>query len=125
MNSNTSFEVQEMQGENAIMKTEREARSPMPAMDTGDHAPLFPDNEMEGFRGRWREIQGQFVDEPHRAVEQADQLVSSVITRLSEVFAREREKMEREWPKEGEGSTEELRQALRRYRAFFDRLLAV
>jgi len=53
------------------------------------------------------------------------QLVRPVIERLSEVFAGEREKMEREWPKGADGSTEDLRLALCRYRAFFDRLLSV
>jgi len=124
MNGNTSFDIQEMRA-NAIVKSETESTGQRPDMESDRHSPLFPDNEMEGFRGRWREIQGQFVDEPREAVQHADQLVSSVISRLTEVFAREREKMEREWPKDGEGSTEDLRLALRRYRAFFDRLLAV
>ena len=89
------------------------------------HGPLFPGPETQGLRSRWQAVQGEFVDEPRRAVEEADQLVSSVIGRLSEVFAEEREKIEQQWPKGADMSTEDLRQALRRYRAFFDRLLAV
>jgi len=86
---------------------------------------LFPGNETENFRSRWHDVQGAFVDEPKHAVEQADQLVASVIQRLTEVFAEERNKMEREWSKGQDVSTEDLRQALRRYRSFFDRLLSV
>jgi hypothetical protein len=86
---------------------------------------LFAGNEAENFRSRWHDVQGAFVDEPRHAVEQADQLVASVIQRLTEVFAEERNKMEREWSKGQDVSTEDLRQALRRYRFFFDRLLSV
>ena len=86
---------------------------------------LFAGDEAENFRSRWHDIQGGFVDEPRRAVEQADQLVASVIQRLTEVFAEERNKMEHEWSKGQDVSTEDLRQALRRYRSFFDRLLSV
>jgi hypothetical protein len=65
------------------------------------------------------------VDEPKPSVEKADQLVASVIQKLTQVFADERSKLERDWSKGGEASTEDLRQALRRYRSFFDRLLSV
>jgi len=51
--------------------------------------------------------------------------VASVIQRLAQVFADERAKLETDWGKGGEVSTEDLRQALRRYRSFFDRLLSV
>ncbi len=89
------------------------------------HDLLFPENESENFRSRWHDIQGSFVDEPRSAVEQADQLVASVIKRLAEVFAGERNAMEHEWSQGQDVSTEDLRQALRRYRSFFDRLLSV
>ena len=87
--------------------------------------PLFAQNDTEDFRSRWGKIQIGFVDEPRKAVEQADELVASAIKRLAEVFAAERQKLEREWDKTDNVSTEELRVALRRYRSFFDRLLSV
>jgi len=90
-----------------------------------NHEPLFPGSEMESFRGRWQSIQGEFVDDPRHAVEEADQLVSNVLNRLSEVFGAQRQKMEAEWSKGEDVSTEDLRQALRRYRAFFDRIASV
>jgi hypothetical protein len=89
------------------------------------HAPLFLGNEAERFRNRWTEIQTGFVDEPRTAVEQADSLVAEIMQRLAQVFADERSRLERRWDRSGETDTEELRQALQRYRSFFDRLLAM
>ena len=88
-------------------------------------APLFPENEMTNFRNRWTEIQTAFVDEPRRAVEQGDGLVAEVIKRLADSFAKERSKLEGQWGRGDDVSTEDLRIALQRYRAFFDRLLSV
>jgi len=87
--------------------------------------PLFAQNDTQEFRSRWEKIQNGFVDEPRKAVEQADELVASAIKRLAEVFATERHKLEAEWDKTDNVSTEDLRIALRRYRSFFDRLLSV
>jgi hypothetical protein len=89
------------------------------------HAPLFDENETGRMRERWQEIQGNFVDEPRAAVEQADELVASTIKRLAEMFATERSRLESDWSRGDEVSTEDLRQALRRYRSFFDRLLTM
>lgn len=88
--------------------------------------PLFVSNDAQDFRSRWEKIQNSFVDEPRKAVEQADELVASTIKRLTEVFASESQKMEADWDKKtDEVSTEDLRVALRRYRSFFNRLLSV
>ena len=91
----------------------------------GGHEALFPNADSEELRRRWTDIQTSFVDEPKPSVEKADQLVASVIQKLTQVFADERSKLERDLSKGGEASTEDLRQALRRYRSFFDRLLSV
>jgi|SRR5580658_142774 hypothetical protein len=87
--------------------------------------PLFAQNDTQDFRSRWEKVQIGFVDEPRKAVELADELVASAIKRLAEVFATERQKLEAEWDKTDNVSTEDLRVALRRYRSFFDRLLSV
>jgi hypothetical protein len=68
-------------------------------------------------------VQNNFVDEPRHAVEQANELVGIVVTRLTQVFDEERNKLGADWNKDV--STEDLRQILRRYRSFFDRLLSV
>jgi hypothetical protein len=87
-------------------------------------APLFEQEGLEEFRSRWAAIQTGFVDDPRKAVEQADELVSSVMKHLTEAFANERSNLEREWSEGEEVSTEDLRIAFRRYRSFFDRLLS-
>jgi len=86
---------------------------------------LFPSSELETLRTRWKEVQTAFVDEPRRAVEQADGLVASAMKRLAEVFADERSTLEKQWDRGDSVSTEDLRVALQRYRSFFDRLLSV
>ena len=91
---------------------------------TEERQPLFAADEAEGFRGRWTEIQTGFVDEPRRAVEDADALVAEVMQRLAETFSSERATLEKEWDGDGEPSTEDLRVGLQRYRSFFDRLLS-
>jgi hypothetical protein len=93
--------------------------------DATDAVPLFPHDELEKMRGRWNGIQTAFVDEPRRAVEQADGLVASGMKRLAEVFAEERARLEAQWDRGDNVSTEELRLALQRYRSFFHRLLNV
>ena len=42
---------------------------------------------------------------------------------LAEAFSNERSKLEQQWDRGEDTDTEALRQALRRYRSFFDRLL--
>jgi hypothetical protein len=88
----------------------------------GDAAPLLAD--AEGFQARWEEIQVRFVDEPRGAVEDADALVATVMQRLAEGFAQERERLEGQWGRGEDISTEDLRVALQRYRSFFRRLLS-
>jgi hypothetical protein len=88
-------------------------------------APLFMASECEKFRARWDQVQGGFVDEPRKSVEDADNLVADAMKRLAEIFADERKKMEEQWSAGGDVSTEDLRIALQRYRSFFNRLLTV
>ena len=88
-------------------------------------APLFVENEAQEFRSKWESIQIGFVDEPRKAVQDADSLVAAVIKRVAEVFAAERSKLERDWDRGDAVSTEDLRVVLQRYRSFFGRLLSV
>ena len=97
----------------------------MMTMDNSHQAPLFAGNQADDFRTRWGDVQAGFVDEPRQAVQQADALVAEVMQRLAQVFADERAKLEQQWDRGGDTDTEALRQALRRYRSFFDRLLAM
>ena len=106
------------------------------AADTGDaqgqedesmragHEPLLPSDQTERFTSRWQEIQTSFVDQPRDAVAEADALVADLMQRLAASFSQERERLEGQWDRGDDVSTEDLRVALTRYRSFFDRLLA-
>jgi hypothetical protein len=96
-----------------------------PVSNSTERAPLFVENELDDFRRRWQDVQGSFVDDPRTAVRNADELVASLMTRLAQLFADERGKLEHEWDEGEKVSTEDLRVALQRYRSFFDRLLSV
>jgi len=87
--------------------------------------PLFEPKVDQSFRGRWREIQTSFVDEPRQAVKRADELVAEVMQQMAQNFSDQRNNLEHQWGASDEVSTEELRVALTRYRAFFERLLSV
>jgi hypothetical protein len=103
------------------------AEEPARPAQTNDEssAPLFAAGPAESFRSRWLDIQTSFVDEPGRAVEQADRLVAEVMEQLAKTFADERSKLEPQLVQGEDISTEDLRMALRRYRSFFDRLLSI
>jgi hypothetical protein len=88
------------------------------------HPQLFEDNELQSIRGQWKDIQAEFVDEPRKAVQEADALVAELMQRLAQTFAMEREGLEARWAGGEDVSTEDLRHGLRRYRSFFERLLA-
>jgi hypothetical protein len=90
-----------------------------------DNTPLFPDDQLKDLQARWDDIQTGFVDEPRNAVERADSLVASTMQQLAEAFSKEREKLEQQWDRGDNISTEDLRMAFQRYRSFFRRLLSM
>ena len=94
------------------------------AADPGSHASLLDDGELQNMTMRWKDIQAEFVDEPTTAVREADALVAELMQRLATMFASERAELENRWAGGNQVSTEELRQGLRLYRSFFERLLA-
>lgn len=87
--------------------------------------PSIAGRETEDLRTRWTTIQANFVDEPRKAVEEADGLISSAIQQLSENFRNERAQLQSQWSKGGDASTEDLRMVLQHYRALFDRLMSM
>lgn len=106
-----------------------ERRSDVPPKDqTPDDqeaSALFADDECHTLWKRWDDIQAGFVDEPRKAVQDADSLVAETMQQLANTFARERNNLEQQWGRGGDVSTEDLRIAFRRYRSFFKRLLSV
>ncbi|MFI9452184.1 hypothetical protein [Amycolatopsis sp. NPDC052450] len=84
---------------------------------------LFDNVDVDRFRESWQDIQTAFVDDPQRAVKEADELVAVVIQNLATTFADHKKELESAWS-QGEPATEDLRIALRRYRSFFNQLLS-
>jgi hypothetical protein len=90
-----------------------------------EQSSLLPEHVGSEFRSEWDRIQVSFVDEPRKAVEQADSLVAQVMQHVARTFSDERKNLEGQWSRGDNVSTEDLRIALQRYRTFFSRLLAV
>jgi hypothetical protein len=86
---------------------------------------LFAERDLTDLRARWNDVQAAFVDDPRDCVQKADGLVSDTVEQLTASFTSARSRLEEQWSRGEEASTEDLRQALKRYRDFFDRLLAV
>ena len=87
--------------------------------------PLLPQDFVQDLRNKWDRIQTGFVDEPRTAVQQADELVASAIKRLADSFTEARNTLEHQWDHGDQVNTEDLRVALRKYRSFFQKLMAV
>jgi hypothetical protein len=87
--------------------------------------PLLNGDLTEKLRSQWNSVQAGFVDEPRSSVEQADSLVAEVMKQIAETFVDERKRLEDQWSRGDNVSTEDLRLALQRYRSFFNRLLSL
>jgi phosphoglycolate phosphatase-like HAD superfamily hydrolase len=132
---NTADAVREP--ENVADAVEAETvREPDPAPDAVEAEPprdhesstaemLFAGDDVADLRARWAGVQAAFVDNPKECVQKADHLVSDLVEQLTTGFAQARSRLEEQWSRGQEASTEDLRMALMHYREFFDRLLAV
>ena len=109
------------------MQAEAERQHPQAGMGAEAAEPLaalFPPQVAQDFRQRWDQVQIGFVDDPRRAVQQADELVAQVMKSLAATFADQRSRLEAGLGR-GDPNTEDLRVALRGYRSFFQRLLSL
>jgi hypothetical protein len=86
--------------------------------------PLLTPEDSAAFEQRWTEVQTYFVDDPERAVEDADRLVGDLMEALATRFADQKRSLTAQWSSGDAVETEDLRIALTRYRDFFRRLLA-
>jgi hypothetical protein len=93
--------------------------------DDSKLAPLFTRETATDFRARWDMVQKSFVDDPRKAVHAADELVAEVTKSLAETFANQRSELEQGLGHAEAPTTENLRIAIRQYRAFFERLLSI
>jgi hypothetical protein len=85
---------------------------------------LFAQDAARGFQERWRDVQLRFVDDPHAAAGEAQQLVEEAVDSLTAALAAQRQDLGG-WQDGGSDDTERLRVVVRRYRDFLDRLLAI
>jgi hypothetical protein len=131
-------EPSESQREDVAEETESESRADVegaaPDAEVEGAAPdtegrgegeLFPASERNELEQKWNEIQARFVDEPRGSVEEANALVSDLMDRLVSSFSEQRERLEGQWERGDDVTTEDLRMVLMRYRSFFGRLLEV
>jgi hypothetical protein len=95
---------------------------PAAAAPAGDRSTLLSSLDPEATRARFLDIQAGFVDEPRQAVEEAERFVDELVHDLVRALEDERAKLKGTI---ADGSTEDLRLALRGYRAFVDRLLNI
>lgn len=92
--------------------------------DSSGRERLVSADRAQSYGTRWDAVKGEFVDEPRRAVADADALVGELLDELQTLFTEQRKGIERSMAAD-ETSTEDMRLALRRYRSFFDRLLSI
>jgi len=118
----------ESQNRDQIQKTEPDVvafeRRPAGEKEAIAASGIIPKRQLEELRGRWTNIQAGFVDEPRKAVQEADALVKMAIKQIEETFSAERTELEKQWSRGDTVSTEDLRVSLQHYRSFFDRLLS-
>lgn len=98
-------------------------QSPTTEAIEGQAAHLLTGEEIDQLKSRWDTIQIEFVDEPRSTVKQADALVAEVNKRVAQMLSERRAVLQEQWVHDEDGSTEDLRIALQRYRMFFNRLL--
>lgn len=85
-------------------------------------AALFDRETAQGFQDRWRDVQLRFVDDPKAAAGQAQGLVEEAIQALAAALAEQKNRIS-DWRDDGSADTEQLRQAVRGYRDFLNRVL--
>ena len=104
--------------------TETQANVDLQA-DTGvrERTSLIESERAESYNSRWKDLKGEFVDDPRGAVRGANELVGEVVDELEELLRHRLTDLEHDLDSE-QTTTEDLRQALIRSRSFFDLLLS-
>ena len=99
---------------------------------TAEDGPLLDPRVVEQLRGTWRQVQYDFVDDPHAAISRADALVERAAVALADAVNARSAAVRASWQQEdgpGRGamepaeSTEHLRRVVQQYRAVLERVL--
>jgi hypothetical protein len=85
---------------------------------------LWSDSAANDLRERWRELQGQFFDDPDAAVAGARNLVTEAVRSLADTLLAAQDELD-PYREGGRVDTETMRVAMRRYREFLERVLAL
>ena len=81
--------------------------------------------DADGYRASWVRIQSGFVDDPRRSVTEAAELIKQITSTLVSAVQERERTLRGAWDGSGDADTEDLRNALRDYRSFFERLIGV
>jgi hypothetical protein len=98
------------------------------AMRPGDvkagHITFWDDDATRHFREAWHEVKAEFVDDPVTALTRAHDLLTDAVNELTEALLAERDELD---PLRSTAApdTESMRMAMRGYREFLDRILAL
>jgi hypothetical protein len=85
---------------------------------------LWSDEAAERLRDQWRDLQVRFVDDPAAAVTGAKGLVTEAVQQLAETLLAAQAALD-PFRETDQVDTEAMRVAMRRYREFLDRVLAL
>jgi hypothetical protein len=85
---------------------------------------LWPDGTAERLREQWRDLQVRFVDDPTGAVAGAKDLVTEAVQDLADALLAAQAELD-PYKSTDRADTESMRVAMRRYREFLDRVLAL
>jgi hypothetical protein len=88
------------------------------------HIAFWDEDAVRHFRAAWHEVKAEFVDDPVTALTRAHDLLTDAVNELTEAMLAERDELD---PLRGTGTpdTESMRMAMRGYREFLDRIMAL
>ena len=122
------------QGDESAAVEGRRGRRAAP--DADDDRPLGPgdvtetrirvwgDEAIGEYRAEWHEVKAQFVDDPVTALARAHDLLTEAVHELSDALLAERDELD-PLRRTASRDTETMRVAMRGYREFLDRILAL
>ncbi|MEU3164818.1 hypothetical protein [Streptosporangium sp. NPDC006930] len=105
--------------------TDAERTDQTPAATAPTTAGALFDQDADDVRRRWQEVQAGFVDDPRDAVERADSLLDEVTSSLRNALETRATELQGRWKNTEKNDTEDLRTALRDYRATLEQLLNI
>jgi hypothetical protein len=98
---------------------------PLRPGDVGEtHVAFWDDEATKHFQAAWHEVKAEFVDDPVTALTRAHDLLTDAVNELTESLLAERDELD-PLRTTSTPDTESMRMAMRGYREFLDRILAL